>query len=326
MSARQHHGRYIAAAAIICAIAFAARVRPVKAEPQGILNLHIELLERNSRSFERKDDKALAADLAADYVRTDLFGRKQTRDRELDAEKQLFKTASHLFEFSQPVRLTVQGGDAAHPTVATTLVETRRSASVTAADGKSHATTWETVTKETRMHEGDNWKCSSREELKRRVTVDGTPYIADLTTEGRAARREIQSKYDSLTQALDARSHEAAAKLLAPGFKARAMDEKAVGADAFLEKIEQDRKAAWKTQYSFEITGLLPKADSTIVVSEHILLRQAPDAKGVYQTIRHKVTSRDVWENRGGKYVLRSTEALLMEQEVVLPIQPAGWK
>ena len=39
----------------------------------------VEVLERNSRALERKDDKALADDLTADYVRTDLFGRKQTR-------------------------------------------------------------------------------------------------------------------------------------------------------------------------------------------------------------------------------------------------------
>jgi len=327
MSARLFRGFRIAAVgAVICTLAFTARLRPVGAEPQGVLGQHFELLERNARAFERKDEQALASDLTADYVRTDLFGRNQTREQELEAERQLFKTVTHLYEFSQPVRLTVQGGDATHPTVAKTLVETRRSATITGSDGRSHETTWETVTTETRLHEGATWKCSRREELKRRVTIDGAPSIVGLTAEGRGAWRELQSAYDALAATLDGRTHEAANKLLSPAFMARSVDEKTAGPEQFLGKIEQARKAAIKTEYSFEITGVLPKKDSTVVIAEHIALRQAPDAQGVYQTVRHRVTSRDLWEKNGGRYLLKSTDALLDEPEVVQPIRAAGWQ
>lgn len=327
MPARRYQARRIAiAAAIVCASALLARVRPVGAEGQGVLNQHIVILERNAKSFERKDDKMLAADLAPDYVRMDLFGRKQNRDQELEADKHLFTTATRLSEFSQPVRLTVQGGDATNPTVATTLVQTRRSAVVAGSDGRSHTTTWETVTKETRRQDGDSWKCTRREEIKRRVTMDGAPYIADQTPEGRTTRRELQSAYDSLALALGARSRDAAGKLLAPGFTARSMDEKSSGADAYLDAIEEARKAAWKTEYSFEVTGLQPKGDSAVVIAEHVVLRQAPDAQGVYKTVRSRITSRDTWVKSGEAYLLKNSEALLDEQEVVLPIQAAGWK
>ena len=39
-----------------------------------------------------EDEKALASDLAADYIRTDLFGRKQTREQELEKLQSLVQS------------------------------------------------------------------------------------------------------------------------------------------------------------------------------------------------------------------------------------------
>ncbi len=317
--------RVIVTIGALFAAASVARVLPVRAEPEGVLGQHLALLDRNAASFAAKDREALANDLTEDYVRKDLLGGRTTRNQEVEALQQLFAKASHLQESSQASRLIVQGGDATHPTVAITLVQTTRSADMAGPDGQPHAMTWEIVDTEERISTPGGWKCRQRVELKRRVLRDGAPLLPDETPAAALAREQIRRSYDDLARASNAGDKDSVRRTLSPAFEARAVGGGTLAAGPWIAEVERRRKEAWKSDGSYTITGLALENNRATVGCQHVLLRQAPDKEGVIHTVRETTSSRDTWEKTPQGWTLLRSEALLGERDFVQPLEATGW-
>src|SRR5579872_328860 len=131
---RRIFGTLIALAAL-GATSAVLRMRPAAAQTRGVLNEHIDILRRNAAALRDHDAAVLDADLTPDFVHEDALGGKTNRKGEIDALRALFRSGAWLSEAALPVRLTVQGGDANSPTVATMLVQATRTAGQRAADG-----------------------------------------------------------------------------------------------------------------------------------------------------------------------------------------------
>lgn len=318
-------GRAMVAGSVLCAAALGGRPIPVRAEPEGVLAQHMALLDRNARAFGEKNREALAKDLTADYVRIGPLGDRKSRGQEMDELERLFAKGTRLRETSQPTRLVVQGGDATTPTVATTLVETRRSADVVGSDGKVHAMMWETVDTEERISTADGWKCRKRLELKSLTLRDGAPFLRDASPATATAREELRRAYSDLAAALDAGDAEHVRKLISPSLEAHGVDGKVLAAEAWLAEVERRRKEAWKSDTSYQITGLSVDKARATVACQHTLLRQAADKEGVIRTVRETNSVRDTWERAPQGWALVKSEALLGERDLVLPVEAVGW-
>jgi len=317
--------RVIVASNVLCAAAFAARMLPVRAEPEGVLGQHMALLDRNAKAFAARNGEALANDLTEDYVRLGLLGGRKSRNQELAELQRLFQRAGHPREASQATRLTVTGGDATHPTVATTLVQTKRSADVAGADGKPHAMTWETVDTEERILTPTGWKCRKRVELKNRISRDGGPYLPDPSPDAVSAREAIQRAYDDLARACNAGDENALRAMLPAAFQGRQIDGPTLTAAQWITEVERRRKEAWTSDASYAITGISVDTQRAIVGCQRTLLRQTPDKEGVIRTIRETDSSRDTWEKTPRGWSLQKSEALLEERDIVQPVVASGW-
>jgi len=299
---------------------------PVNAEPEGVFGQHIALLNRNAELFAAKDTAALSADLTDDYIHIDLLGVKKNKAQEIEETKRLFAAAMHLSETSQPSRLTVQGGDANSPTVATSLVETRRSADVPGPDGKLQRLTWDTVNTETRVLTAAGWKCRQRTQLKSQVLKDGAPYQPDRPAEAARAAGAIQRAYNELARDLNGGDSKGLKGVLDGAFRSTELDSKPLQVGEWIDDVERKQKEDLRSETDFEIENLTVKAGSAIVNCHRSTLRQTPDKEGVIRTTRSTDSLRDTWNERDGRWVLSSSETLLSEQAVVLPLKAAGWK
>ena len=318
--------RIVVAGGMLCTMALGGRLLPARAEPQGVLGQHLELLDRNAGYFGAKNMDALAKDLTEDYERTGLVGDKKAKRKEIAELQQLFATATDLHEASQTSRLTVQGGDATTPTVATTLVQTSRSATVKDPGGKLHSMTWEIVDNEQRISTPDGWRCRQRVELKNRVTMDGAPYLHLKTPAAAETRDRIQRAYNSLAKAFNTGDGNLARTILAVGFESRSIDDKSLTADLWLAEIERRRKEAWRSDGSYEIEAISVDGDRATVGSRHNLLRQAADKEGIIHMVRETDSSRDNWQKTAQGWKLLKSETLLAETDVVQPVHAAGWR
>ncbi len=317
--------RVFVASGMLCAAALGARLLPVRAEPEGVLGQHLALLDRNARLFAEKNRAALANDLTDNYARIGMLGEKRTRGEELAELQRLFRKATQLWETSQTSRLTVQGGDATHPTVATTLVQTKRSADVIGPDGRSQTMTWDVVDTEERISTPDGWKCRKRVVLKNAVSLDGAPYVPGETPTVAIAREQIQRAYNALANASNAGDRDALREMLATSFQASQVDGKTQTAGEWIAEIERRRKADWKSDVRYSITGISANGQQAIVGCQQTLLRQTPDKDGVIRTVRNTIGSRDRWVKRSGGWTLQRSETLLVELDIVQPLAAAGW-
>ena len=71
--------RIVFAGGLVCAVGMSGRLLPVRAETQGVLGQHLELLDRNAGYFGEKNKDALDKDLTSDYERIGLLGDRKDR-------------------------------------------------------------------------------------------------------------------------------------------------------------------------------------------------------------------------------------------------------
>ncbi|HLJ54613.1 MAG TPA: DUF4440 domain-containing protein, partial [Chthonomonadaceae bacterium] len=182
------------------------------------------------------------------------------------------------------------------------------------------------VTIDERVLTPQGWKCRKRTDLKRAVTRDGAPYIADLTDATRPILARIQHRYDSLAIALSSGDAKAAEPLFANGAELHDLSGKPMTGQQWIDAEAHARTLGLRYDLRFAVTGISVSGATAIVTCERTAIRQATDREGVYRTTRETTTLRDTWVAGQAGWVIARSEPLLAEHDGVQPIEAAGWK